>query len=109
MNKVILMSCIFALLCGCKQDVSTTKESVQESSAPQVEVVQEAQEIENIECILEEELPQTLKVTVQDAVFIFTKDTSYHSNEALKQGDTVILYYTGNIEDHPVVRLAEKK
>ena len=74
-----------------------------ETAAPEVIETQE------IEAVLEEELPMSLRVTVQDLEVVFAKDLNYVCEDKLQVSDYIMIQYTGEIDQHPVAIRAEKK
>ncbi len=63
---------------------------------------------EVIEAVLEEELPMSLKVTIQDLIVTFAKDLDYRCPDELAVGDYVLITYRGEIDRNPVALAAEK-
>ena len=123
MKKVLIFMLSAMFLTGCTAAPAATAAPAEPSSAPTAEPAVETaapeepeetaeaeEELQMIEGVLEEELPQSLNVMIQDMPAVFTKDLDYTCEEKLTVGDEVILYYTGSFEEGrlTVVR-AEKK
>lgn len=123
MKKVLIFMLSAMFLTGCTAAPAATAAPAEPSSTPTAEPAVETaapkepeetaeaeEELQMIEGVLEEELPQSLNVMIQDMPAVFTKDLDYTCEEKLTVGDEVILYYTGSFEEGrlTVVR-AEKK
>lgn len=124
MKKRIAEILCLAVLAGCsssKENASATvsASAAAESSTPAATETAEASasaetaasiptDAQTVEGVVEQELPQTLKITMQDVSILFTKDLNY-TGDTLAYGDEVILTYTGDLENHPTVLTAVKK
>ena len=122
MKKVLVFMFAALMLAGCKvSPAGTTAAPAAEPTAeaatetavpeePEETAIGNEEETQMIEAVLEEELPQSLNVMIQDMPAVFTKDLNYTCEDKLKAGDEVILYYTGSFEEGrlTVIR-AEKK
>lgn len=122
MKKVLVFMFAALMLAGCT--VSPAGTTAAPTAEPTAEAAETAvpdepeetaaagteEETQMIEAVLEEELPQSLNVMIQDMPAVFTKDLNYTCEDKLKAGDEVILYYTGSFEEGrlTVIR-AEKK
>ena len=122
MKKVLVFMFAALMLAGCT--VSPAGTTAAPTAEPTAEAAETAvpdepeetaaagteEETQMIESVLEEELPQSLNVMIQDMPAVFTKDLNYTCEDKLKAGDEVILYYTGSFEEGrlTVIR-AEKK
>ena len=116
MRKLISLS-ICLMLAGCASGApavstpSPTPEPAEPAVTAEAEPAAEAEEQiagEVIEAVLEEELPMSLKVTLQDFVVTFAKDRGYSCPDELQTGDYILITYTGDIENSPVALSAEK-
>ncbi len=123
MKKVLVFMLAVLMLAGCTASpagttpapsAQPTAETAAETAAPE-EPEETAdtgteEETQMIEAVLEEELPQSLNVMIQDMPAVFTKDLNYTCEDKLKAGDEVILYYTGSFEEGRLTGIrAEKK
>ena len=112
MKKVLIFMLSAMFLTGCTAAPAATAAPVEPSSTPTAEPAVETaapeepeetaeaeEELQMIEGVLEEELPQSLNVMIQDMPAVFTKDLDYTCEEKLTVGDEVILYYTGSFEE----------
>jgi hypothetical protein len=122
MKKFLVFMFAALMLAGCTASpagttaaptAEPTAEAAAETTVPEEpeEIAAGAEEeTQMIEAVLEEELPQSLNVMIQDMPAVFTKDLNYTCEDKLKAGDEVILYYTGSFEEGrlTVIR-AEKK
>ena len=116
MKKLCLIFGVF-LLVGCTSQTkeeptpTPTMEVTPEPSLEPTEipVVEETVEMQEIEGVLEEELPQTLTITIQDIVVVFTKDIDYECDDKLAVGDEIKLYYTEGNENSYILHRVEKK
>ena len=122
MKKVLVFMFAVLMLAGCTVSpagttAAPTAEPTAEAAAetavpeePEETAAGNEEETQMIEAVLEEELPQSLNVMIQDMPAVFTKDLNYTCEDKLKAGDEVILYYTGSFEEGrlTVIR-AEKK
>lgn len=122
MKKVLVFMFAALMLAGCTVSpagttAAPTAEPTAEAAAetavpeePEETAAGNEEETQMIEAVLEEELPQSLNVMIQDMPAVFTKDLNYTCEDKLKAGDEVILYYTGSFEEGrlTVIR-AEKK
>lgn len=123
MKKRIAEILCLAVLAGCsssKENASATvSASAAAESTPAATETAEASasaetaasipaDAQTVEGVVEQELPQTLKITMQDVSILFTKDLNY-TGDTLAYGDEVILTYTGDLENHPTVLTAVKK
>ncbi|MBQ1320307.1 MAG: hypothetical protein IIY72_06625 [Solobacterium sp.] len=122
MKKVLVFMFAALMLAGCT--VSPAGTTAAPTAEPTAEAAETAvpdepeetaaagteEETQMIEAVLEEELPQSLNVMIQDMPAVFTKDLNYTCEDKLKAGDEVILYFTGSFEEGrlTVIR-AEKK
>ncbi|MBQ1319924.1 MAG: hypothetical protein IIY47_09825 [Solobacterium sp.] len=122
MKKVLVLMFAALMLAGCT--VSPAGTTAAPTAEPTAEAAETAvpdepeetaaagteEETQMIEAVLEEELPQSLNVMIQDMPAVFTKDLNYTCEDKLKAGDEVILYFTGSFEEGrlTVIR-AEKK
>lgn len=66
-------------------------------------------QLEIIDGVVEEDLPRTLRITIQDMEVIFTKADAYTCADELNPGDSVKIYYDGDLENYPAVYEAEKE
>ena len=106
MKKVLIFMLSAMFLTGCtaapaEPSSTPTAEPAVETAAPEEpeETAEAEEELQMIEGVLEEELPQSLNVMIQDMPAVFTKDLDYTCEEKLTVGDEVILYYTGSFEE----------
>ena len=107
---------LFVLLAGCAAPSAPQPAAVPEpeptpSALPEIsaEPTEEPVAYEQIEAVLEEELPMSLKVTIQDLEAVFTKDLNYHCEDELQVSDYIVISYTGEIDRNPIAISAEKK
>ena len=82
---------------------STTEPTVIPTETP------EPIETKEIEVVLEQELPMSLRVTIQDFEVTFAKSLDYVCEDELNVSDYIVITYTGEIESNPVAVRAEKK
>ncbi len=119
MKKFLVFMFAALMLAGCTASpagttaaptAEPTAEAAAETTVPEETAAGAEEETQMIEAVLEEELPQSLNVMIQDMPAVFTKDLNYTCEDKLKAGDEVILYYTGSFEEGrlTVIR-AEKK
>ncbi len=122
MKKFLVFMFAALMLVGCTASsagttAAPTAEPAAEAAAetavpeePEETAAGAEEETQMIEAVLEEELPQSLNVMIQDMPAVFTKDLNYTCEDKLKAGDEVVLYYTGSFEEGrlTVIR-AEKK
>ncbi len=101
------------ILTGCSAEESRTSVMTASPSASAMSTASAAaqmpDQLEIIEGVVEEDLPRTLRVTIQDMEVIFTKADAYTCAEELSPGDLVKVYYDGDLENHPAVYEAEKE
>ena len=64
---------------------------------------------QTLDGVLEQDLPQTLTVTIQDLEVIFTKDLSYQETGKLETGQEITVTYTGSLDSHPTALKAAAK
>lgn len=121
MKKIVCAFIVVSLLCGCKKPNQTTQETyvpmqtskpVQETQAP-VETVEpeipfEEVNLQEVVGCVEEDLPMSVTITIQDMVVVFTKDVNFHCNDTLEVGDMVNITYSGELGDHPVAYAVKK-
>lgn len=101
------------LLAGCSAETSEVS-SVSASpsavpSAVSTASMEVPDQLEIIDGVVEEDLPRTLRITIQDMEVIFTKADAYTCADELNPGDSVKVYYDGDLENHPAVYEAEKE
>ena len=101
------------LLAGCSAETSEVS-SVSASpsavpSAVSTASIEVPDQLEIIDGVVEEDLPRTLRITIQDMEVIFTKADAYTCADELNPGDSVKVYYDGDLENHPAVYEAEKE
>ncbi|MDD7679569.1 hypothetical protein [Anaerolactibacter massiliensis] len=101
------------LLAGCSAETSE-ESSVSASpsavpSAVSTASMEVPDQLEIIDGVVEEDLPRTLRITIQDMEVIFTKADAYTCADELNPGDSVKVYYDGDLENHPAVYEAEKE
>ena len=103
------------LLAGCSAETSEVSSvSASPSAGPSASAVSTASievpdQLEIIDGVVEEDLPRTLRITIQDMEVIFTKADAYTCADELNPGDSVKVYYDGDLENHPAVYEAEKE
>ena len=87
---------------------AVTAEATSEPTAIPTETP-EPVETNEIEVVLEQELPMSLRVTIQDFEVTFAKSLDYVCEDELNVSDYIVITYTGEIESNPVAVRAEKK
>jgi hypothetical protein len=99
--------------CAVKEPAETIETASPSPSASALAESTEAayvpDQLEIIDAVVEEDLPRTLRVTIQDMEVIFTKADAYTCADELSPGDSVKVYYDGDLENHPAVYEAEKE
>lgn len=118
MKKYMLFLVTLILTAGCTAPSSpeTTPEATPTPSAemtPEPTVIPtetpEPIETNEIEVVLEQELPMSLRVTIQDFEVTFAKSLDYVCEDELNVSDYIVITYTGEIEHNPTAIRAEKK
>ena len=118
MKKYMLFMMTLILTAGCTapSGPQTTPEPTPEPSAettPEPTPIPTETpvpiETNEIEAVLEQELPMSLRVTIQDFEVTFAKSLDYVCEDKLSVSDYIIITYTGEIEHNPTAIRAEKK
>lgn len=85
---------------------ASTEPSPSASASAEASLPADAQTLDGV---LEQDLPQTLTVTIQDLEVIFTKDLSYQETGKLETGQEITVTYTGSLDSHPTALKAAGK
>lgn len=118
MKKCLLFFMTLILTAGCTAPSApqTTPEptptpTAEATAEPTVIPTETPEPIETneIEVVLEQELPMSLRVTIQDFEVTFAKSLDYVCEDELNVSDYIIITYTGEIENNPTAIRAEKK
>ncbi len=115
MKKILMIGIAGLMLAGCASTRKEVSESTASASAiPSVSAestvsAEIPDQLEIIEGVVEEDLPLTLRVTIQDMEVLFTKADAYTCEDVLEAGDSVRVYFDGDLENRPVVYEVEKE
>ncbi len=124
MKKIMMFALCGLLLSGCTSSSNSTSASPEASASAGASasasasgsaaaestaaVSTAAAELNSMTVVLEEELPQSLTVTIQEMNLILPKSPDYVCDDELQAGDEITIYFEGDIQDKPEVVRAEK-
>lgn len=119
MKKMTMAVLVCLLAAGCSSapqspaaaavstvPAASTEPSPSASASAEASLPADAQTLDGV---LEQDLPQTLTVTIQDLEVIFTKDLSYQETGKLETGQEITVTYTGSLDSHPTALKAAAK
>lgn len=112
MTKLLISVSALFVLTGCSSASASTAASASSSSdetptaSAQVSIPADA---ETVDCVVEQDLPLTLKATIQDLTVLFIKADDYTADAELNIGDEITVTYTGDLSGNPTAYQAVKK
>lgn len=106
---IVLSGCIIA----SKTNTQTVPSASSEPTASAESAVSSEGDIpadaETVDCIAEQDLPLTLKATLQDLTVLFIKADHYTADAEIGPGDEITVIYTGDLSKNPTAYQAVKK